>query len=188
MTFQFQNYDRTELNCCGREFRAHFVKCPHVNDGEWTHAVRDWFRKAAAPGIRVYPAAGMGTARKDEFILDLCHTTYPLDGSGGSWPSEQWYERAFGCCCEMKLALESEWGTFVQVLDDACKLAVLRAAVKVMIFSSHWNGPQDRVVKSLYHLRKCHNDTAPWLCIDVVSRPPGLSADEWEIRYNLLTK
>ena len=177
MGFQFLNYDQNELVRCGLAFERDFCQCSLSGNQAWTPGVCDWFRNAAGPGVRVYPAAGQGT--KGEFIVDLCHTTYPLDDpSDGDWPSVRWYERSFAGSCQMKLALESEWGrwgyadqSLVMVLDDACKLAVLRALVKVIIFSSHWSDDAARIPDALRKLRTCHGDTAPWLWIDVPNDP-----------------
>ncbi len=184
--FRFQKYDRQELARCGTEFERKFRDF-HALD--WTHGVRDWFRNTAPlQGVRVYPGSGMGKGRKDEFIFDLCHTTYPIDSPGAAWPSQKWYERGFEHPLEIKLALESEWGDLVDVLDDACKLAVVRSSLKVMVFSSHWSGRTDLILSSLRKLRSCHNDSSPWLCIDVRDRPDRFSPEVWQINCELLTE
>lgn len=193
MAFQFLNYHMTELAACGQAFSSDFAGWMLSGNREWTPGVCEWFRRAAAPGVRVYPAAGMGS--KGEFLVDLCHTTYPLDiASDGGWPSVRWYERAFASPCQMKLALESEWGkwgyadqSLVMVLDDACKLAVLRASVKVMLFSSHWTDDPARVPAALKKLRTCHGDTSPWLWIDVPNEPHRPADHPGIIRYGTIT-
>jgi hypothetical protein len=105
MSFRFTDYTAAELEACGRAFVSDFASAALAENPEWTCALCDWFRNAAAPGIRVYaPVSG----RKDEYMVDLCHTTYPLQERGESWPSLKWYERAVRCRAEMKLGLESE--------------------------------------------------------------------------------
>jgi hypothetical protein len=176
-SFKFENYDLDELRQCGHAFERTFAFTSLEGNRQWTPGVLEWFRQAAPASIRVYPAAGMGS--KGEFLVDLCHTTYAHDDeTDGAWPSLQWYERTCTSPCQIKLALESEWGkwgygdqSLVMVLDDACKLAVLRASVKVMIFSSHWKDDTNRVTDALQNLRRCHADTSPWLWLDVPNDP-----------------
>src|SRR4051812_13361043 len=100
MSFQFIEYTALELEACGRAFQQHFASCTLAGNRPWSGAIFDWFRMAAAPGMRVYPP-GAGT--KDEFIVDQCHMTYPVCQSNEAWPSLGWYERAVRGRCEMKL-------------------------------------------------------------------------------------
>jgi hypothetical protein len=192
MSFRFLSYDVDELVRCGEAFEREFSTCALSGNNEWTPGLCEWFRNAAADGVRVYPAAGRG--KKGEFLVDQCHTTYPLDEpADGVWPSVRWYERSFSASCQMKLALESEWGkwgyadrSLVMVLDDACKLAVLRSSVKVMIFSSHWSDDASRVSTALQKLRACHGDTCPWLWIDVPNDPKLKPGQARLIRHGTL--
>ena len=109
MGFRFEKYDAGELKRCGLEFENAFRPTPLWGNKDWTPAVLEWFRNTAAPGISVYPPADRPT--KGEFIVDLCHATYPLNrDESDNWPSVTYYERAFAGKCEMNLALESEWG------------------------------------------------------------------------------
>jgi hypothetical protein len=189
MDFHFSNYDIAELTQCGHEFERTFVTTALCGYIPWTSGVLEWFQGTAASNIRVHPAVGEGT--KGEFLVDLCHTTYPLhDETFERWPSTEWYDRALAEPCRMKLALESEWGkwgngdqSLVMVLDDACKLAVLRASVKVIVFSSHWADKSNRVVEKLRNLRGCHGDTDPWLWIDVPNDPKSLEGQQRVIRH-----
>lgn len=165
-TFKFKDYSVAELDACGRAFIGKFSVDPLAADNKvWTDAVLDWFRSTAPADVRVYPPA---PGARDEHIVDLCHTTYPLI-TQPYWPSVAFYERCFACHCEMKLALECEWGrsgnanhSLVMVLDDACKLAVLRARAKVMIYSTFGKNDPNRVLEALERLRGCHRDTDPW--------------------------
>jgi hypothetical protein len=169
---KFANYDLAELTLCGQEFEHYFRTAPLRGNPDWTSAVLDWFREKAGTDIRVYPPIN----KRREFIVDQCHTTYPVELSDELWPSVKWYDRAMLSPCGMKLVMESEWGkwgyadqSLVMVLDDACKLAVLRANVKVVVFASHEKDSNDRVVGMLQKLRKSHADPSPWLCLDVVN-------------------
>jgi hypothetical protein len=125
--------------------------------------------------------------------VDLCHTTYPVGQHDEAWPSCGWYERTFCTPCRMLLALESEWGTwgkpdkaFVEVMDDACKLAVLRAQAKVVVFASHWQGERRRVPDALERLRACHGDADPWLWLDVPNDPSSPQRTPRDIRYGVI--
>jgi hypothetical protein len=79
-----------------------------------------------------------------EFLVDLCHTTFPK--YEGDWGSRAYWERAFVNPKQpptIQLALESEFGSSTseelnlhRVMEDASKLLVLRARVKVMVFAS----------------------------------------------------
>lgn len=192
MGFRFSNYDVNELRSCGQEFERKFSADASLGNCGWTADVFQWFRDAAADGVRVYPTGNEG--KKGEFIVDLCHTTYPLDEvTDGEWPSTIWYERASEVDCGMKLALESEWGKWasrdrshVMVLDDACKLAVLRAEVKVMIFARHLKDDLDRAPKALRELRLRHRDSDPWLWIDVPNQSKRASCPRRPIRHGIL--
>ena len=53
------------------------------------------------------------------------------------------------------------------VLDDAAKLAVMRAKAKVMVFGSHTSGDQKEIVSMLQRLKDGSHDTAHWLWIDL---------------------
>jgi len=187
--FRFVNYDTNELAKCGEEFERAFRKCGLSGNCEWTPAIFRWFRQIRAEGVHVYPEPDEG---EGEFIVDHCHTTYPFHGEDSRWPSPNYYKRAFEGLCEIKLALESERGkwansetSLAMVLDDACKLAVLRAKVKVMIFASH-PGKPDSVPEALAKLRKCHQDTVPWLWIDVPNEPRRPTGAPRGIRHGLL--
>jgi hypothetical protein len=192
MSFRFHHYTAAELAECGRAFKTEFEFSSLESTAEWTAGVCDWFRRAAADGARVFPPR---TGRKEEFLVDLCHTSYPPYAAGESWPCLPWYERTLDGSAKIKLALESEWGkwgvadqSLVMVLDDACKLAVLRAQTKVIIFASHWDDDRERAAKQLERLRRCHADTDPWLWIDVPNRRSTLMANTpRDIRYGVFT-
>jgi hypothetical protein len=191
MGFQFANYDVKELEECGQEFERAFASCALSGNREWSPNVFKWFRETAADEVSVYPE--WETGKKGEFIVDHCHTTYPIRGDEDGWPSLNWYERAFARQCTMKMAIECEWGkwangelSLVMVLDDAAKLAVLRAQTKIMIFASHWKDERNRVPEALAKLRKCHKDSDPWLWIDVPNEPKRAAGARRNIRHGLL--
>ncbi len=79
-----------------------------------------------------------------EFLVDLCHTTFPKYEEG--WGTAAYWAKAFDSAREapsIRLALEREFGSskdagrnLHQVMEDASKLFALRARVKVMVFAS----------------------------------------------------
>jgi hypothetical protein len=168
--FRFARYARDELQACGEAFRRHFALQEYDNCDFWTMAVFKWFTEVkGCPGC-VYPRVG----RKGEFLVDYCHTTYPDTRKGEEWPSMTWWRRAIEGPCEILLALESEWGkagraelSHVMILDDACKLAAIRAQAKIMVFSSQQGRDLNEIYELLESLRARASDLTPWLCIDV---------------------
>jgi hypothetical protein len=166
---KFREYSTTELEECNEAFCEDFASVEHPTTADWTNGLFDWFRATARDDIQVYPP--LGGSKKEEFIVDLCHTTYPSHEKGLS--DEKWFRKAMERPCRMKLALESEWGkpqspgtTFSMVLTDDCKLAVLRSPVKVMIFSSYAN-EDDQIAAAIRGIRSCHDDRDSWLWIDL---------------------
>jgi hypothetical protein len=62
--------------------------------------------------------------------------------------------------------MEVEWGNRDQVLDDASKIAAVRATAKVMI-SGLRLAESTQLFIELEKLRRLAEDTAPWLCINL---------------------
>lgn len=161
----------------------------------WTEFVLDWFAATAPdqmtvdahrrhPGLTDWERFGQWDDRvraklpksrdtRGEFLVDLAHTTYPrYDEDAPYDPS--YYPTAIGSECRVKLALESEWGfetnprrTLHAVLEDAAKLAALRADVKVISFGPPTSDDAEGIIESLRKLRKQADDEAPWLWISI---------------------
>lgn len=100
--------------------------------------------------------------------------------------------RALEKSCRVRLALESEVGklgnpdySFALIMEDAIKVAVMRADVKVVVFASQPRLTADDVATALQKLRKRSDDASPWLWADL---PWGQDADGvWCPRYGVLT-
>ena len=169
---KFKDYTVDELEICREEFVRYFTSKNFDETADWSNEVFSWFRETRLPEIKVYPIADGSTL--GEFMVDLCHTSYPLDVTGQG--ELEWYGVAVNRVCRVRLALECEWGkpaskktTLAMVLADACKLAVLRSQVKVMVFSSYAYDDPDEFPKFLHGIRSCHDDHDPWLWIDMRS-------------------
>jgi hypothetical protein len=188
MSYQFSKYTLEELINCGSEFELaarSFAKVkPKASTTEWTEFNLDWFARAAAKDLTVDARIARGgkeplseglvrRATLGEFMLDMVHTTYPRYERGNYWTREYW-RGALKNPCQVRLALESEFGrqinpdeSFVMVLQDAVKLAAVRADVKVMIFATHDGSEAKAVAGELERLRGQSGDAAPWLWIDL---------------------
>lgn len=193
MTFTFEQYNVKELYKCGEEFKNHFSRHIRSPSQLWTKEVLEWFadtKPENADHIAVY-----GSSRS-EFIVDLCHLLYPRDVERLQEPSQhlkRWERVLETGDFRIKLALESEWGSATDrnrnhalILDDASKLAVIRAEVKVMLFGSHGRDDEDSntIISRLAQLRRAACDVDPWLCIDVPWE--GEFEDARSIRYRIL--
>jgi len=188
--FRFSDYTYDELRSCGASFEEEARQFEHVKPNattsDWTEFILDWFTATVAPRhtVDARRAAGSvtplleGLPRRDtrgEFLVDLTHTTYP-DYSKDDYGTANYWTRAVKSArgCEVKLALESELGTFrnpdrslAQVLEDAAKVAAFRANVKVVVFASEDGSRKDQWVRMLEALRTQSKDSAPWLWADV---------------------
>jgi hypothetical protein len=160
----FRHYNVSELCLCANEFAQHFANSPP--NMETSHILR-WFASTAPPDIRVY-----GKYADKEYLLDQCHTTFPKPI--GSEPWQKRWVRALQQPLEFRLALESEWGAknshsenLARVLDDAWKLALIKANVKVMVFATTSSKKAQSILDCLDKLRSRSGDIAPWLCIDI---------------------
>src|SRR4051812_21130177 len=102
MAFKFSTYSVDELRACGAAFVAEFATFASDDTKARTLAVKHWFHDAMADGLRCY-----GTPFDSEFLLDQCHTTFPLPVEGEH--SNARWDRALTGECTFRLALESEW-------------------------------------------------------------------------------
>jgi hypothetical protein len=187
--FKFNTYGAKELDRCGKLFcaaaRDFDLLNPACDAAGWTDFVLGWFQNTAqeerilvdARRPRAHaPVLKNGFAPKNtegEFLVDLAHSTYPHYSEELKYNSLSWWKEALKHRCQVRLALESEWGkngkrdmTRVAILQDAIKLAAFRADAKVMVFGSHGD---DRagIVNDLKRLRSKSKDDSPWLWIDV---------------------
>jgi hypothetical protein len=177
----------------GKELETHARSEANTTDPSkvWTEYVLDWFAATAAEGHMVdarrrLPELGAwgeilkGDAppsrdSRGEFLLDLVHTTFP-DYRRTPY-NTSYYRVAVKNPCRVRLALESEWGSatssalnFHRVLEDAAKLAVVRADVKVMNFGIDVERDCEAIVAALCDLRSQAGDDAPWLWVAVPHR------------------
>jgi hypothetical protein len=164
----FEQYNIEELEECGPASKEKYPAKREIGTREWTNEVLTWFAERC-PQERCFFSHG---GEEGECLVDLCHTTLPRRKSKER--HIEWWGRALKRPCKCWLALESEWGrkwseetSLSAVLEDAWKLAILRAEVKVMIFASQAGDNRRRILTALQDLRKAANDQAPWLWIDV---------------------
>jgi hypothetical protein len=187
MRFQFSNYSVEELRRCGEEFARDFTDVVFHRTNDWTSAVSDWFCKSMAAGLVCYKKGQV----KEFLTLDQCHVTFRIpvptqDATG----CKRWDQPLIGPC-ELRLAMTHETGkdtsfgeTCARLLDDAWKVALIRATAKVFVFPTHQGarcGKTDRqemhrrkIVGSLGTLRTQSHDDAPWLWIDL----PWLTSED----------
>lgn len=151
--------------------------CPRCTKAT-TAAVKHFFAQAAAPGISVLGCNGRG-----ELMLDLCHISYRsrMHGEAGL----DYWDAILQSPFRMRLALESEWGKYanlkqslIDLLDDAQKLALVRADAKALIFATRSTADRMQFVTRVQAVRGATSDPAPWLWIDLpwdasASNPPA---------------
>jgi len=187
-----------ELKAVGLDLQTHAKSnATTVNPWKvWTEYVLDWFAATAPKGTaidarrplpeppdwrKILGRAGPPTrSTRGEFLVDLAHTTFP-DYVATPYDTS-YYQTAVKQPCRVRLALESEWGSvptpglnYHRVLEDAAKLAVLRADVKVINFGIRDERARDVLVAALAQLRRQAGDDAPWLWVAVPHRP----SQEW---------
>lgn len=204
--FKFIQYNPAELIEAGGELVEAMCRGydrSHEPPTEvWTEFVLDWFAYAAGmvSDRAVLVEARACDVRKDwrpffaslpdiprrntraEFLLDLTHSTYP-DYSGRYYTDDYWDE----CLLmerEILLGLESEWGRFrsvlntrVKVLEEAVKLAAVRARTKVLVFGSNSTEQRDQLIADVALLRYRMQEQAAWLLVDV---PWNWKGDSWQ--------
>ena len=180
-TFRFQTYTKDELEPCFKAFKQQ-IKLPKGTRRQ-TRRILRWFGKTAGPDVRVYPQD-----KRSEYMVDLCHIRFPSDDKR----AQRWTTALREGRCQMRLVLESEFArpsrkgrARCQILDDAMKIAVIRADIKVMIFASNHGRDRDELFKDLASLREITGDDAPWLCIDV---PWGVTSGDAKIECQYLPK
>lgn len=185
--FRFTDYNPSELRGCGKAFASTALRRASefdaIGSAAWTEFVLNWFadtaRRNPTPCIDARPARDLKSrTTRGEFMLDLVHSTYPTYEKEDFYSMSYW-SRALKGDLELLLALESEWGisasaeaNVAAILEDAAKLAAVRARVKVMVYAST---PRKRikydVAKLLSNLRTAAADEKPWLVIDVPWAP-----------------
>jgi hypothetical protein len=181
----------------------------------WTDFVLDWFADTAPTSVLVdahaspqlgwldfLAAKGVTDALGDlaeipdrpsrsEFLVDLLHTTHPRYANHPFYSREYW-DAALRMPFRGLLAVESEFGkqgavalTRSMILEDAAKLAIVRADAKVMLFGTTRGGPQTKdLLRDLRLLRKQAQDASPWLFVDVPW--DRTKSGDWEVDVGLL--
>lgn len=197
---KFRWYDKTELVAAGRELvevvATRKTQLGRLNTEEWTEFVLDWWAQTAPEGVLVDarrhrvsaqqrrpPASAKARRCFGEFMLDMLHSTYPAYDT--KYLSRAYWDRALEGPLHIRLALESEWGhqlngnlSLAKILDDASKVASIRADLKVIIFASNTkNNARHDIVDMLARLRTCADPAAPWLWLDVPWNSPASQAD-----------
>jgi len=164
---RFKDYSAAELDACGRAFLVAFSCERHDSTKETTEAVKQFFAATAAPGVSV-----LGCNGRPELMLDQCHISYAprAAGQGGL----DYWDSILTKPVRLHLALESEWGKFkstslslVDILDDAQKLALVRADAKVLLFASRPRESREPYVSRIERVRTVMADDRPWLWIDL---------------------
>lgn len=159
---KFDTYGKEELSLCGDAFKNDFKEKRYNCLKDWTKEVCQCFADAAPDDVRVFDHSHDG-----EFIFDHCQMRFPktkaIKNVDARW-REALEEKG---SCELLLAMESEWGNVVDVLEDAHKLAVVRAKVKILVFESKKTAVRGDVIDKVEKLRSSAKDTDPWLIIDV---------------------
>ncbi len=168
--FKFNHYSIEELEQCGIVFKEAWADLygdkGSVKAGPCTDFVINFFADCCADQRQVNSKCHGG-----EFMYDLCYTNAIRQKDHNRW--FDWKETIEQIHYSILLALESEWGkqnnkkgNYVEILDDASKLAFSRAKTKVMIFASQKSRDYGKIIGLLQQLRQSTHDTAPWLCID----------------------
>lgn len=165
MEFRFRRYSLNELRRCATAFVHDFKDIDFGRTPRWTEKVLLWFRRRTATRAHC-----LGRPGNREFLLDQVHAT-TCDFAAASPPSTRW-DAALKGPCKLQLALECEWGSrasrpenTARILDDAWKVALVRATSKVLVFAS--KGNREAIHESVRQLRSAAGDDAPWLLIDV---------------------
>lgn len=185
----FQDYSCRELEKLGQAaveiIGAHYDDAK-VKTEEWTELVLDLFASFAKDGALIEARKPRENARstrdwrkelpvrktyKEFASFDMLHSNNPI-------PREEfideYYSKLISQEFEIFLALESERGksgsrktTRAEVLEDAIKLAIVRARCKVMIFGPVTDSHTDALFEDLEKLRESAKDPSPWLLVSV---------------------
>lgn len=177
MSHRFCQYSADELDACGRAFVEAFT-CPRcAKTSDTTKAIKAFFARTAQEGCSALGCDGRG-----ELMLDQCHVSYRPRMTGES--GLDYWDSILTTPIVMRLAVESEWGKYaslkqslVDLLDDAQKLALVRADAKVMLFATRRATDRDEFVRRIQTVRAAASDPVPWLWIDLpwevsASNPP----------------
>lgn len=179
-----------------QELQRHLTKNASVlesYDGDtklWTELVLNWFSNRAPAGVLVDatpPCKRLQSTIRGlpvplheirdtagEWLVDLSYSTYPRYED--DWEKPAYWERVFAMAepPEMLLAVESEWGSLApgpnrcRILEDATKLAAVRARNKLMVFGSKDGGAQrNDILDHLRRLRDLADSGGTWLWMDV---------------------
>lgn len=182
----FKDYTLGEAQAVARDFVAAAMKMNAAASTEdWTEWVLDWFAQTAPAGLCVdaRPSRRHGDLERGspparqtagEFLVDLSHSTFPRYDQH-AWGTEAYWEKAYETPPLLKLALESEMGvsrsepaTTHKVMEDAAKLFVLQARIKVMVFASTSVGNRGTIVSLADSMATCDPSRPEcWLWIDL---------------------
>ena len=197
--FEFKKYDASELKAAGVEFANAFkaqqdaFNAVRFGTREWTHCILDWFCNAAPSGVRVDATgytvgkgvrassakksllrtiAGGSRKKTKEFMVDLCHSSWPPDTE---WPKEKKQEAherwqiALKNQPVMHLALESEMGKEASgtaninaIMEDATKLLHIAARTKVVVVASRNEGERVQLEGLSAALSKADRTAVRW--------------------------
>lgn len=195
---KFVSYEAHELAAIGTDFVAsiaqHHRRLGRIGTEAWTEFVLDWWGATAPDDILVdgrvqrllvgrsqYGVKFRTPARYGEFMLDLVHSTYPTYEV--PYLSIAYWDRALSKPLRIRLALESEWGdemdgalSLAKILEDAAKVASVRADMNVMVFASSPKNPRERICEYLGRLRTWTASSTPWLWVDVPWEFPARDA------------
>ena len=197
----FTNYTRDEAKAVTEAFveAARQVKPTDADTELWTEWVLDWFagaagtetvvdarqsrcskasigRRSVTPPEDFHPAWAAARTTGGEFLVDLCHTTFPKYETG--WGSSEYWTKAFASTREtpsIRLAMECEFGSsenpklnLHRVMEDASKLFALCAKVKVMVFASVNHDNRERVIELARLIAgHDHRNETTWVWIDL---------------------
>jgi hypothetical protein len=197
---RFNDYSPAELRNAGSELLRAANACKESGTRQWTAFVLSFFSDRNRRGnsaTQVYPRSRTRLFGVGEFLVDHCHVAERRYDGGESVENQlAWYRdatvSASSQTMRIELALESEWGkskdedlSLIMVLDDASKLAALRAKSKVMIFGTKDGSACGRFVEMLSRLRTAWGDSeTPWLLVDL---PWGYQRGKWNPSAFLLT-
>jgi hypothetical protein len=182
--FTFRKYTLPELDACGAAIQADCKSWSCAGTGDWTAQVKDWFAGTTPLGLRT-----ASSRHGSEFLVDLCHHDFPVKMDDETW-HDCWDRALYFKRGRIWLALESEQGKYgdrgasmAMILDDAMKLANLRAVAKVMLFASQAIDNRDAIVRRLRNLRSGTEDSAPWLWLDLPWCEPRGASMTWGLLY-----
>lgn len=194
MSHRFSEYDARELEQAGAELVDLFRRLWAVSEigtEQWTELVLDFFAARAVSGALVEARASRLSSEVSQFRAELParHTygefaSFDMLHSNNPGPNEysskdEYWNALLARPFEVFLALESEWErgtrevTRAEVLNDAVKLAMVRARSKVMVFGARAADDAATLFSDIKQLRLVARDDSPWL---VVGLPSGVQS------------